>query len=119
VLRSDLGPPVGVLFARLGLDEVRAEEAVTAYRRFYAETGMHQARVYPGVPELLDRLSERGVALATATMKLTPVAEAILERHGLGHRFTVVNGTDPTHPTKADTLTHALERLGTRTAPRC
>jgi phosphoglycolate phosphatase len=112
VLRSDLGPPVGVLFTRLGLDETSLEDAVRAYRQFYAQTGMHQARVYPGVPELLDGLSERGVALATATMKLTPVAEAILERHGLGGRFAVVNGTDATHHTKADTLTHALERLG-------
>ena len=112
VLRSDLGPPVGVLFARLGLPDTAAEDAVAAYRRFYAETGMHQAQVYPGVVELLDGLAERGVALATATMKLTPVAEAILDRHGLGGRFAVVNGTDPTHHTKAETLTHALERLG-------
>jgi phosphoglycolate phosphatase len=112
VLRSDLGPPVGVILAGLGLDETLLEEAVRVYRQFYAETGMHQARVYPGVSELLDGLTERGIALATATMKLTPVAEAILERHGLGGRFAVVNGTDATHHTKAETLTHALERLG-------
>jgi phosphoglycolate phosphatase len=112
VLRSDIGPPVGVLFTKLGLDEGTLEEAVTAYRRFYADTGMDRARVYPGVAELLDRLAERGVALATATMKLTPVAEAILERHGIADRFAVVNGTDASHHTKAEALTHALERLG-------
>lgn len=112
VLRSDVGPPVGVLFASLGLDEETGERAVAAYRQFYAETGMHQARVYPGVEDLLDGLTARGVTLATATMKLTRVAEAILERHGLGGRFAVVNGTDATHHTKAATLTHALERLG-------
>jgi len=112
VLRSDVGPPVGVLFTALGLDEVARERAVAAYREFYAETGIHQARVFPGVVELLDGLTERGVELATATMKLTPVAEAILERHGLGGRFAVVNGTDATHHTKAETLTHTLERLG-------
>ncbi len=112
VLRSDLGPPVGVLFTSLGLHGSLMEEAVTAYRRFYDATGMHQARVYPGIPELLDALAERGVTLATATMKLTPVAEAILERHGLGGRFAVVGGTDATHRTKAEALDHALERLG-------
>ncbi|GAA1435276.1 hypothetical protein GCM10009616_31920 [Microlunatus lacustris] len=101
-----------MLFTRLGLDESSLEAAVAAYRAFYAETGMHQARVYPGITELLDGLTERGVALATATMKLTPVAEAILQRHGLGGYFAVVNGTDATHHTKAETLTHALERLG-------
>ena len=112
VLRSDLGPPVGVLFTRLGLDESCLEEAVAAYRQFYAEAGLHQARVYPGITELLDGLTDRGIALATATMKLTTTAEAILARHGLSGYFAVVNGTDATHHTKADTLTHALERLG-------
>jgi phosphoglycolate phosphatase len=112
VLRSDVGPPVGVLFTSLGLEDALRERAVAAYREFYAETGMHQARVFPGVVELLDGLAERGTVLATATMKLTPVAEAILERHGLGGRFAVVNGTDATHHTKAETITHALERLG-------
>jgi phosphoglycolate phosphatase len=112
VLRSDVGPPVGVLFSSLGLDDATRERAVAAYREFYAETGMHRARVYPGVVDLLDGLAERGLALATATMKLTPVAEAILERHGLGGRFAVVNGTDATHHTKAETITRALERLG-------
>ena len=112
VLRSDLGPPVGILFRSLGLAERHRERAVTAYRQFYAETGLHQARVYPGVPELLDELTARGVVLATATAKLTPVAQAILERHGLGERFAVVNGTDATHHTKTETLAHTLERLG-------
>ncbi len=112
VLRSDLGPPVAALFTRLGLHGSLMEEAVAAYRRFYDATGLHQASVYPGIPELLTGLRERGVTLATATMKLTPVAEAILERHGLGGRFAVVGGTDATHRTKAEALTHALERLG-------
>lgn len=112
VLRSDLGPPVGQILGRLGLDEETTEAAVAAYRRFYAATGMDRARVYPGVTELLDGLRERGVALATATMKLTPTAQAILERHGIADRFAVVNGTDGTHRTKAETLDHALERLG-------
>jgi phosphoglycolate phosphatase len=112
VLRSDLGPPVGILFSSLGLAERHRERAVAAYRQFYAETGLHQARVYPGIPELLDALTARGVVLATATAKLTPVAQAILERHGLAERFAVVNGTDATHHTKTETLTHTLERLG-------
>lgn len=112
VLRSDLGPPVGILFSSLGVPAEDHERAVAAYRRFYLETGLHQARVYPDVPELLDELAGRGVVLATATAKLTPVAEAILERHGLAGRFAVVNGTDSTHHTKTETLNHTLERLG-------
>ena len=57
MLRSDLGPPVGVIFARLGLDEAPPSRPSPPTARFYADTGMHRARVYPGVPELLDALA--------------------------------------------------------------
>jgi len=73
---------------------------------------MHRSDVYPGMLELLDGLRERGVVLGTATAKLTPVARAILELHGLADRFAVVNGTDATHHTKTETLTRTLELLG-------
>jgi len=112
VLRSDLGPPVGTLFTSLGLADAHLEDAVTAYRSFYAEHGQHQASVYPGVGELLDGLIGRGVPLGTATAKLTPVARTILELHGLARYFAVVNGTDATHHTKTETLTRTLELLG-------
>jgi phosphoglycolate phosphatase len=111
VLRSDLGPPVGTLFAGLGLTGGELEAAVAAYRRFYAEDGIRRSSVYPGVADLLDVLVERGTVLATATAKLTPVARAILDLHGLADRFTVVNGTDPDHSTKTETLTRTLELL--------
>jgi phosphoglycolate phosphatase len=112
VLRSDLGPPVGTLFSSLGLADADLEDAVTAYRSFYGEHGLQRASVYPGVRELLDALAARGLLLATATAKLTPVARAILELHGLAGHFTVVNGTDATHHTKTETLTRTLELLG-------
>jgi len=112
VLRSDLGPPVGTLFTTLGLAEVELERAVAAYRRYYAEEGMHRSGPYPGVVELLAELTGRGIVLGTATAKLTPVAQAILDLHGLSGSFAVVNGTDPTHHTKTETLTRTLELLG-------
>lgn len=111
-LRSDLGPPVGAVFTTLGLPPAALPAAVAAYRRFYGETGMRQSQVYPGVPELLDALAARRLALATATAKLTPVARDILALHGLADRFDVILGTDEQHRTKTETLAHALRRLG-------
>lgn len=102
---------MGTLFEGLGLSGDELEAAVAAYRRFYAEDGIHRSSVYPGVEDLLDALVERGIVLATATAKLTPVARAILDLHGLADRFAVVNGTDPDHSTKTETLTHTLELL--------
>ena len=112
VLRSDLGPPVGDLFATLGLPADRLAEGVAAYRSYYREQGMDQAAPYPGVAELLDTLAAAGPALATATAKLTSVAGPFLARHGLDRHLSVVNGTDDTHHTKTETLTRTLELLG-------
>lgn len=92
--------------------DAHLDDAVSAYRSFYAEHGQQQASVYPGVRQLLDGLAERGLPLATATAKLTPVARSILELHGLARYFAVVNGTDATHHTKTETLSHTLEQLG-------
>jgi phosphoglycolate phosphatase len=110
-LRVDIGPPVGDLFTGLGLPAELLEPAVAAYRAYYRSTGMRQASVYAGVPELLDRLG-RSVVLATATAKLTTVVTDFLTVHGLSRHFAVVNGTDDTHHTKTETLTRTLELLG-------
>ncbi len=110
-LRSDLGPPLGDLFAGLGLPPELMEPATAAYRAHYRETGMRRAHGYPGVPELLDRLPTSTV-LATATAKLTTVATDFLALHDLSRHFAVVNGTDETHHTKTETLTQTLELLG-------
>ena len=112
MLRSDLGPPVGDLFTTLGLPASQLEVAVAAYRSFYREQGMDRAAPYPGVAELLDTLAAAGLALATATAKLTSVAGPFLARHGLDRHLDVVNGTDDTHHTKTETLTRTLELLG-------
>ncbi len=110
-LRSDIGPPVGDLFAGLGLPGELLEPAVTAYRAYYRATGMQQASVYPGVPELLGRLGG-SLTLGTATAKLTTVVADFLALHDLSTYFAVVNGTDESHRTKTETLTRTLELLG-------
>ena len=117
VLRSDLGPPVGDLFASLGLPTELIPQAVAAYRAYYRCSGMRQARVYADVPEVLDRLGSTAV-LATATAKLTTVVTDFLALHGLQRHFAVVNGTDERSHTKTETLTRTLELLGGPPADR-
>ncbi|SDU90700.1 phosphoglycolate phosphatase [Microlunatus sagamiharensis] len=110
-LRADLGPPLVTLLPALGVPSERLAEAAAAYRTYYLRAGLHQARPYDGVVEVLARLSSR-VRLATATAKRTDTAAATLEAHGLSRFFTVVNGLDDDHPTKTATLGRTLELLG-------
>lgn len=110
-LRSDLGPPLVDLLPALGVPADRLDEALATYRTFYFREGLHQARVYDGVREVLAALSARW-PLATATAKRTDTAVATLQAHGLASWFAVVNGLGENHPTKAATLTQTLELMG-------
>lgn len=114
VLRSDLGPPVGLHLAALGVDPGSVPEAVDAYRAHYREFGLQRATAYAGVVEVLRSL-DGTVLLGTATAKRTDTAEAILAVHGLAGYFQVVNGTDELRTTKPDTIAHTLERLRRQT----
>lgn len=73
-----------------------------------------QSRPYPGVPELLERLRDRGDRLAVCTNKQEPQALRLLGRLGLAAFFTSVVGADTCgqrkpHPAP---LLHAVEALG-------
>ncbi len=110
-LRSDLGPPLATLLPALGVPAGRMPEAQAAYRAFYLHEAITRAKPYDGVTEVLTALAARH-PLGTATAKRTDVARAILEAHDLASYFTVVNGLDDDHPTKAETLAETLGLMG-------
>lgn len=92
-LRSDLGPPPGVMLAQVGVPEDLITDAVVAYRRHYADSGLQNARIFDGLTEALDRLG-RDYRLATATMKLVDTATAFLTHHELREHFEVIGGAE-------------------------
>lgn len=95
--RALVGPPLPQVLRRLLLPygDDRVDAAIAAYRAHYAETGMFLATVYPGIPEMLDRLREAGTRLFVATSKRTLFARAILQRLGLADRLHGIYGTEP------------------------
>jgi phosphoglycolate phosphatase len=90
-LRSDLGPPPGIMLAGVGVPEQLINDGVIAYRRRYQQTGMDHAEVYDGVHDVLTGLGA-DYRLATATMKLVDTATEFLSRHGLRDHFEVIGG---------------------------
>ncbi|GAA4564012.1 HAD hydrolase-like protein [Planotetraspora kaengkrachanensis] len=111
-LRSLIGPPLWDGFARLGVRDVDA--AVAAYRERYADVGMYENEVIPGVPAVLESLVADGWTLAVATSKPAVFAERIVEHFRLGGFFTYVAGAtlDGSRRYKADVIRHALDVLG-------
>ncbi|MBO0811370.1 MAG: HAD hydrolase-like protein [Microlunatus sp.] len=90
-LRSDLGPPTGIMLAQVGVPEKLINDGVLAYRRHYQDHGMAKAEVYAGLTEALILIGTE-YRLATATMKLTDTAAALLTLHGIRDHFEVIGG---------------------------
>ena len=56
-----IGPPLRESFAAVGAPIPMLDTLVAAYREHYAGGGIHEFTVYPGIPEVLAALADRGI----------------------------------------------------------
>jgi phosphoglycolate phosphatase len=107
-LTSFIGPPLEATFQKYA-DLVDPTEAIKTYRHYYADRGMTEAMVYPGVVDMLTSLHARGLKTHLATSKNHEVALKMLAAHGLDHLFDTIQGsTDQAH-SKTLVLKAAIE----------
>lgn len=93
VLERFVGPPLYESFQRYaGLSDAEAEKAVAVYRAHYTESGVLNATVFTGIPNLLRQLKEEGTYLAIASAKPTISVLRMLEHFGLLRFFDRVIG---------------------------
>ncbi|MEM8817879.1 MAG: HAD hydrolase-like protein [Pseudomonadota bacterium] len=116
-LHDWIGPPLRGSFAAL-VGENDADRAVNLYRQRYRDTGWLEFAVYPGIPEMLERLADRNIELALATSKPRVFAERIVDSASLAPMLSAIFGAelDGTRADKAALLAHAEEALGPKTA---
>lgn len=110
-LKPFIGPPLHHSFARYyGFDRVQAREAVAFYREYFTDTGIYENTVYPGIPQLLDRLSAAERRLIVATSKPTIYAQRIVDHFQMSPYFTRVVGSnlDLTRTGKAEIIADIL-----------
>ncbi len=118
-LRSFVGPPLRESFMRrYGVDTVTAEAMTAKYRERYSKEGLTECSVYPGVPELVQKLRASGRKAVVATGKPTKFTVDILEQHGLSSLFDDVLGSefDGTRSQKWEVIAELLDRFGGRDA---
>ena len=91
-LRIFVGPPLLEQFQEYaGIDEETARKAGEIYRERYAPVGIYENELYPGIPEMLSGLKQRGT-------NKTEVIEETLKRLGLSeHRDQVIMVGDKEH----------------------
>jgi phosphoglycolate phosphatase len=74
---------------------------VNEFRQEYASVWREHSRPYPGIPELLTELNEKGLKLAVLSNKAHPFTE-IMVKELLPVPFQAVHGSQPGIPLKPD-----------------
>jgi phosphoglycolate phosphatase len=109
-----VGPPILDSFRDLaGFTPEQSQRALDIYRPQYLKTGVFDAAVYPGIPEVLKAIRAHDVPLSLATSKPETPATLILEHYDLLKYFDVITGAsdDEKRSAKADVVEEALKRL--------
>lgn len=113
-LKKYIGPPLIPSFMEdFGVDEAFSRRMLDFYREYYEPHGIFENEIYPGIPELLGRLKQKGAALIVATSKPEPYAEDIIKHFGLAEYFSAVCGNtmDERRTTKTDIIAYVKERF--------
>lgn len=124
VMRSYIGPPLFETFRdHFGFDDATSAEALRLYRERWAELGVGETYVYPGIPEVVRELAATDLTLAIATSKPTASAVRVLDHLGLSDCFVFVGGAEfeGKRQRKAEVIAHTLEEvaaLGHRVDPQ-
>jgi phosphoglycolate phosphatase len=109
-----IGPPLrGSFQTMLGFDDL-ADRAVSLYRERFADIGIFENSVYPGVTDILSVLAASGRRLFVATSKPAVYAERIIDHFDLRGYFERVFGSelDGTRADKTELLDYALKATG-------
>lgn len=113
-LRVFVGPPLTEQFmAYAGMSREEAERAVFYYRERYSVVGIFENRPYPGIPEMLRSLREKGFLLAVASSKNVESVDRVLEHFALKEYFDEAVGSelDGRRSRKADVIEEVLRRF--------
>jgi phosphoglycolate phosphatase len=109
-----IGPPLHASLKKLLGAEDLVERAVSLYRERFADIGLFENRVYPGVEETLSAVASSGRRLFVATSKAEVYAERIIDHFKLRIYFERVFGSelDGTRSDKTGLLGYALTTTG-------
>ncbi len=113
-IRRHVGPPLRESLAQLlGSRSDCLEPAVAYYRERYADTGIWETTLYPGIPEAIERLRGRA-RLLVVTSKPAGFAGQIVARWPFAAAFHRVHGSelDGDRADKRALIAHVLSAEG-------
>jgi phosphoglycolate phosphatase len=106
-----IGPPLHASLKKLTGSDALADRALLLYRERFADIGLFENEVFPGIEDTLSALAASGRRMFIATSKPAIYAERIVEHFGLKRYFERVFGSelDGTRTDKTDLLRYAIE----------
>ena len=110
-----VGPPLLEQFMDFaGFNREEAARALEYYRERYGKTGIFENELYPGIREMLEHLSRRGLRLGVASSKPEYYVKQILEHFRLLQYLDPVAGSELAgrRTDKSEVIGEALRRAG-------
>lgn len=83
-------------------DQTTIRKVVSRVDEEYSQRWGNNTRPFPGIPELLDALTERGIRMAVLSNKRQPFAELTVSKLLASWHFDLVMGAQPSVPIKPD-----------------
>ena len=118
--KSIIGPPIDQSLHRIwNLDDEHTAEAADFFRKTYSERYLFKAMPYPGIAELLSKLSEDGWRTGIATYKRNDYAQRLMAATGLAQLCRFSLGSDGRSQTKADIIRLCTDALGCPSPEYC
>jgi phosphoglycolate phosphatase len=112
-----IGPPLHLSFQkRYHLSPEESIEMLAIFRRYFAEKGIFENKLYPGIYELLKNLHRQNYILSLATSKPTHFAKQVLEYFKINEFISFVSGAnlDGSRTDKAEVVAYAKEISGNK-----
>ncbi len=109
-----IGPPLVFSFKTYsGMSDEEAERALWYYRERFEAGGLFENEIYPGIPELLEKIKRGGGRIILCTGKPEEFAVRILEYFGILKYFDFAAGNtlDEKRPEKRQVMEHIMARF--------
>lgn len=113
-LECFIGPPLVEMFqSYAGMTEEEARRATEIYRERFRPIGIFENQPYPGVPEMLQELKQKGYLLGVASSKPEEFVRIILDHFQLTSCFDEITGSEMhgQRNTKSQVIEEALRRM--------
>ncbi len=111
-IKAEIGHPLDVMFATLGVEEMHVDAHVQAYKMHYQKISCAKTVLLPEAREAVELASQHAV-LGVVTTKTAKYSKELLEHMGLMHYFDILIGREDVENPKPhpEPILKALSKL--------